>query len=131
MKTSPGVFWRVLLLMILVVCIGCGSRRGSGRYTLGPELVDGGVIFHFYEPEAESVYLVGDFNNWSLRADPMVDENGDGEWTLFYSLSPGVYEYKFVVNAVKWVPDPRNPETVPDGFDGRNSLLRIPQATPH
>ena len=55
----------------------------------------------------------------------MIDENGDGVWTLFLTLPPGVYEYKFIVNHDLWIPDPNNPERVPDGFDGENSVLRM------
>jgi 1,4-alpha-glucan branching enzyme len=84
------------------------------------------VIFRFHDRDAKKVFLVGTFNQWSPRADPMVDKNGDGEWTIFYQLKPGVYEYKFVIDGSTWIPDPQNPLTVPDGFDGRNSLIRVP-----
>ena len=56
----------------------------------------------------------------------MTDKNADGQWTLLYTLPPGVYEYKFVINDKKWIADPRNPHTVPDGFDGVNSVVRVP-----
>lgn len=114
------------LMGAVLMSAGCSSgpkNRGSAG---GPELVDGGVIFRFFDPKAKRVTVVGDFNNWSMRADPMVDKNGDGEWTLFYSLAPGKYEYKFVIDANNWVPDPKNPDTAPDGFDGRNSVVRVP-----
>jgi 1,4-alpha-glucan branching enzyme len=104
-------------------CFG-GARPNAQRG--GPEIVEGGVIFHFYDAKATRVNLVGDFNNWSPRIDAMVDENGDGEWTLYYTLAPGVYQYKFVVNGTQWIPDPRNPERVNDGFGGENSVLRVP-----
>lgn len=120
--------------LVLAACIAAGLQSGCSSSSVppgartGPELVEGGVIFRYYDTEATKVYVVGDFNNWSVRADPMVDKNGDGEWTLFYTLPPGVYEYKFVIDGVNWIPDPRNPNTVPDGFDGRNSVVRIPKA---
>ena len=117
----------LLIGLAVLAAAGCSSgpqNRGTGG---GPELVDGGVIFRFFDDDAKRVHVVGDFNNWSLRADPMVDKNGDGEWTLFYSLPPGTYEYKFVIDGANWVTDPRNQSTAPDGFDGRNSVIRIPQ----
>jgi hypothetical protein len=55
----------------------------------------------------------------------MTDENGDGEWTLFYDLPPGVYEYKFVVDGTHWIADPENPNKISDGFDGENSVLTV------
>jgi len=125
------VFCRsVRLYFVLAACVmlcscGMGSRPPGGG-SGGPELVDGGVIFRYYDRDATKVNVVGDFNNWSPRIDPMTDKNGDGEWTLLYSLAPGEYEYKFVVDGSKWIADPSNPISVPDGFDGRNSVLRIP-----
>lgn len=117
-------------LLFTALVWGCSSGGPRGGHGSSPELVDGGVIFRFYDPEALRVNVVGDFNNWGVNADPLVDKNGDGEWTLFYTLPPGLYQYKFVVDAVKWMPDPRNPETVPDGFEGRNSVVRIPTPAP-
>lgn len=114
-------------LALSITLGGCSPRGAPPGARLGPELVDGGVIFRYYDPEAEKVFVVGDFNNWTVRADPMIDKNGDGQWTLLYTLSPGVYQYKFVVDGVTWIPDPRNTESVPDGFDGVNSVLRIPE----
>jgi 1,4-alpha-glucan branching enzyme len=115
-----------VLLCAMLVC-GCSSGRSGGGHGASPELVDGGVLFRFYDPQATKVYIVGDFNNWSVNADPMIDKNGDGEWTLLYTLPPGEYQYKFVVDGVTWLPDPRNPEAVSDGFDGRNSVVRVPE----
>ena len=115
-----------LTAAVLATLVGCSATGPPPGTPVGPELVDGGVIFRYYDSRAAKVYVVGDFNNWSLRADPLTDTNGDGHWTLLYMLSPGLYEYKFVVDG-KWIPDPQNPNTVPDGFDGVNSVIRIPK----
>jgi 1,4-alpha-glucan branching enzyme len=96
----------------------------------GPELVEGGALFRYRSSDAKKVYVVGDFNDWSPVSDPMADENGDGEWTLFYPLGPGRYAYKFVVDGADWIPDPTNPDSEPDGFNGRNSILTVPAASP-
>jgi len=123
MRTGAGLVFFALAL-IAVSCVG-GARKQSGTGG-GPEIVQGGVIFRYYDPKAQRVNLVGDFNNWSPKVDAMTDENGDGEWTLFYDLKPGVYQYKFVVDGVKWIADPSNPERVSDGFEGQNSVVRVP-----
>jgi 1,4-alpha-glucan branching enzyme len=114
----------IAFLFTSVVLAGCfgGSKGGVGD---GPEIAEDGVIFRYFDRDAARVSLVGDFNNWSPTADPMVDQNGDGEWTLVYNLPPGVYEYKFVVNGTDWIADPENPERVPDGFSGENSVVRV------
>jgi 1,4-alpha-glucan branching enzyme len=120
---------RVLFPAALVILAGCGGPAPPPR-TGGPELVGGGALFRYRNSDAKKVCLVGDFNDWSPETDPMTDENGDGEWTLFYPLSPGRYAYKFVVDGKSWIPDPTNPESEPDGFDGRNSVLVIPATAP-
>jgi 1,4-alpha-glucan branching enzyme len=118
------ITFSMTMLLLLWGCASTSPPTGAGS---SPEIVEGGVIFRFYDPDASRVNVVGDFNNWSVSADPMIDKNGDGEWTLFYTMPPGLYQYKFVVDGVTWVPDPRNPETAPDGFDGRNSVVRVPE----
>lgn len=79
-----------------------------------------GVRFEYYNPDAKQVYLAGEFNEWSTTSLPMRREE-DGTWWIVIKLSPGKYEYKFVVDG-QWVADPDNPVTVgPYG----NSLVRI------
>lgn len=115
----------VLMLALSMDCASTMEERALMKG--GFEVVEGGVIFKYYDPDAAKVYLVGDFNNWTPSIDPMVDENGDGQWTLFYPLGPGRYEYKFVVDGRYWIPDPRNPNKVPDGLDGLNSVIVVPK----
>jgi 1,4-alpha-glucan branching enzyme len=106
--------------------LGCASSPPGSEFKGGPQVLPDGVIFRLYEPDAERVFLVGDFNDWDPTADPMTDENGDGEWTLYLPLPPGRYEYKFVVDGKYWISDPKNPRQVPDGFDGKNSVVFVP-----
>ncbi|HEX5132819.1 MAG TPA: isoamylase early set domain-containing protein [Candidatus Krumholzibacteria bacterium] len=115
----------IWIVMALAALAGCGSPPPP-VHVGGPELVGGGVLFRYRNASAKKVYLVGDFNDWSPTSDPMTDENGDGDWTLFYPLGPGRYAYKFVVDGKSWVFDPTNPESEPDGFDGRNSVITVP-----
>ena len=131
---KPTILLQKLLcfvaLVVLAVSCGCagGGRPGasSGGYSdQGPEITEGGAIFRYFDQDAKKVHLAGDFNNWSPASDPMIDRNGDGEWTLFYPLSPGTYEYKFVVDGVYWIADPKNPNGVSDGFDSRNSVIIV------
>jgi hypothetical protein len=91
----------------------------------GPEPAEGGILFRYKNANAKKVNLVGDFNDWSPTSDPMSDENGDGEFTLFYPLGVGTYAYKFLVDGKNWVSDPGNPSSEPDGFNGRNSIVKV------
>jgi 1,4-alpha-glucan branching enzyme len=109
----------------LLVVLACSSPPPPGSVG-GPEPVGDGALFKYRNSDAKKVYLVGDFNDWSPISDAMTDENGDGNWTLFYPLKPGRYAYKFVVDGRSWIADPTNPDSEADGFDGRNSILTIP-----
>lgn len=113
-----------VLLVSLALVTACGGPPPSTTPG-GPEAVEGGVLFRYKNPDARRVNLVGDFNDWSPAADPMTDENGDGEYTLFYPLGVGTYAYKFLVDGKNWVTDPWNPSSEPDGFNGRNSIVKV------
>jgi 1,4-alpha-glucan branching enzyme len=112
------------------VVAGCGGPPPPRGAVGGPEVLAGGALFKYRNSDAKKVYLVGDFNDWSPLADPMTDENGDGQWSLYFPLSPGSYAYKFVVDGKSWIADPTNPNGEPDGFDGRNSIVVILADTP-
>lgn len=55
------------------------------------------VRFHFEAPDAKSIYLVGDFNNWDPTANPM-RRQADGCWLVQVPLSRGHHEYQFLVD---------------------------------
>jgi cyclomaltodextrinase / maltogenic alpha-amylase / neopullulanase len=80
------------------------------------------VTFVHSAPGAGQVYLAGEFNSWSDSANPM--QQADGVWTVTLQMDPGEYLYKFVVDG-NWKEDPGNPQTVDDGFGGKNSLLVV------
>lgn len=71
--------------------------------------------------EASKVYVAGSFNNWKPDALPM--RKTLSGWELSLYIAEGTHTYKFVVDG-KWMPDPNNPETVPDGTGGWNTVLR-------
>ena len=46
----------------------------------------------------------------------------DGAWTGTHAFTAGTYQYKFIVDGTQWIADPDNPNSVDDGFGGKNSL---------
>lgn len=82
-----------------------------------------------YEPEnPEEVFKVtvaGSFNNWNKDANPMTYDKKEGVWKTVLCLAPGKYQYKFVINDTKWIPDPNAKEFVPDGYGGKNSVIVV------
>jgi 1,4-alpha-glucan branching enzyme len=57
-------------------------------------------------PSATSVALAGSFNGWQTY-DLLMHKTAQG-WELPYTLGPGNYEYRFLVDG-KWIDDPANP----------------------
>ena len=77
------------------------------------------------EQTASSVWLTGDFVQWA--ADPSHGAIAfvlgvDGAWTGNYDFAAGSYQYKFIVDGTQWIADPTDPDSVPDGFGGTNSV---------
>jgi alpha-amylase/alpha-mannosidase (GH57 family) len=88
-----------------------------------PVAVKGGIRFTFEAPDANEVYVAGEFNGWSPTADLMT-KGDDGIWRIILPVGPGRYEYKFVVDG-NWQEDPQNPDSVPDPYGGSNSVLNV------
>lgn len=72
-----------------------------------------------------SVAVVGDFNDWDPDKHLLQDDNGDGVWTASLKLEPGRYEYMFILDGQKWVPDPEAYRYVRDGFGNKNAVIEI------
>ena len=85
----------------------------AGSACAGLSRVDGGIEFTYDDTNAGSVSLAGDFNNWNMNAEPLIQDE-DGVWRVVVELGPGEYEYKFVVNGTEWIADPDNPRVVGD-----------------
>lgn len=80
------------------------------------------VAFALTAPEASDVRLVGDFNNWDQSADPLTKEK-KGLWRTTLNLSPGTYEYKFLVDG-NWWTDPEQ-DKVWNPFGSENSVITV------
>jgi len=70
-----------------------------GRQTLKP------TNFMIVAPQAQSVSLVGDFNNWNPAAHPM-KQMPDKAWFLTVELKHGHHRYAFLVDGTLTL-DPR------------------------
>ena len=80
--------------------------------------------FSMNAPEAKGVYVVGDFNNWTVNDDSKCLSVGRGEWQRRLALTPGRYHYRFVIDG-KWTNDPTNQQAEPNPFGGVDSILEI------
>lgn len=82
------------------------------------------VRFVLSAPDARQVAVAGTFNQWDAGATPLVRTGSAGIWTATITLPAGHHQYAFVVDGVRWVPDPAAP-AVDDGFGRRNSVLAL------
>jgi hypothetical protein len=80
--------------------------------------------FVLVAPNAQSVALVGDFNDWNLSTTSLARQAGDGIWWVTVKLPPGRYRYAFVVNGTTWQSDPNAPGSE-DEFGRPNSVVTI------
>jgi len=81
------------------------------------------VQFNLFAPEAERVFLAGDFNNWDVDNLPMKKAN-KGAWETSFALPPGRHEYRFWVDGV-WYDDPNAHERVENPFGSQNCVRLI------
>ncbi len=100
-----------------------------GMLRKGPETVAGSgpipVQFVLVAPEARSVAVVGDFNNWGLGDTALVAENHNGVWSVSAPVPAGVHRYAFLVNGKQWVADPTAPRAAGDDFGQPSSALVV------
>ena len=73
--------------------------------------------------DARSVFLAGDFNNWSPGSFPMKKEGGS--WVFSVHLSPGKHLYKFVIDGKEWIRDPGNGQWEENEFGTGNSVIWV------
>ena len=83
------------------------------------------VQFVLVAPEARSVAVVGDFNNWGLGDTALVAENHNGVWSVSAPVPAGVHRYAFLVNGRQWVADPTAPRAADDDFGQPSSALVV------
>ncbi len=81
------------------------------------------VGFSLSAPEAQNVLLVGDFNGWEAQPYPLKKDK-KGNWKLQIELTPGHYEYRFLVDG-EWRNDPKCTSFVPNPYGSENCVLTL------
>lgn len=82
------------------------------------------ATFSLYAPQARSVEVIGDFNQWQSGATKLTGPDAKGMWRVKLSL-PAVLnriEYVYWVDNAHRRIDPAQP-VVQDGFAGKNNVL--------
>jgi 1,4-alpha-glucan branching enzyme len=76
--------------------------------------------------KAQSVHLVGEFNNWNPAATPMKRGKG-GAFRATMELKPGrEYQFRYLVNEKHWYNDRHADAYVPNDVGGENCVVVTP-----
>ena len=93
---------------------------------LGVSGGDGVTTFRVWAPNASSVAVIGDFNNWKAMAgDHLVKDDATGIWSLTMKRSRPKGGYQYLINGTLARRDPYARAVTPDG---RNGLFYDPAA---
>lgn len=85
--------------------------------------------FVLVAPAAQSVSVVGDFNNWGLGDSALVATNNQGVWSVTARVPAGVHRYAFVVNGKQWMADPNALGSSGDDFGMPSSALVVEESS--
>lgn len=82
----------------------------------------------FYLPsqaEANTVHLVGDFNDWDETANPM-KERKDGTFYTAVTLEAGKeYQFRYLINNERWENDWDADDYLPNDLGIENSVVSV------
>ncbi len=81
------------------------------------------IHLEYFDPAAGSVWIAGTFNDWHPKTTEMIALE-PGRWVKEFTLPPGEYEYRLVVDGV-WKEDPGCPDSMPNPYGAHNSLLHV------
>ena len=81
------------------------------------------INFEIIAPEADTVFLVGDFNDWNLSTHPC-KRNAKGIWKTSIKLGPGRYEYRFFIDG-EWRNDPNSGPFASNPFGSDNCVINL------
>ena len=75
---------------------------------------------------AESANVVGDFNNWSITANPM-KRRKNGQFALSIDLpANSEYQFRYLMDGNKWETDQKADAVVPAPFaDQYNAVVKV------
>ncbi len=83
------------------------------------------VVFSLHVQDAKKVALIGSFNDWQKQGVQLQPSGGEGWWTVSLPLKQGRYEYAFVIDGTRVVPDPDSLLYKEDGFGNLNSVIIV------
>jgi len=113
----------VAVLTICGLFLGTFLWRNGSHSSMQVPMVE--VRFELFAPQAKSVELLGNFNNWKTGTLQLVGPDPTGHWLTTVYLTEGRHEYLFLVDGKYWMADPKAIVSRPDGFGKMNSVLEV------
>jgi hypothetical protein len=81
------------------------------------------VRFGYFHPDATEVFVVGSFNGWNTRSNPL-RRDALGDWSVELALPPGEHRYRLMVDG-DWRDDPCAPQTAMNPFGGFDAVVVV------
>jgi 5'-AMP-activated protein kinase regulatory beta subunit len=81
------------------------------------------VVFTLTAPEAQTVVIAGDFTGWEQKPVALKKQK-NGPWKATVSLTPGTYEYRFLVDGL-WQDDPTCQTLRPNSYGSHNCVCIV------
>jgi hypothetical protein len=114
--------------IVAIATVGVLRSRPSAEHVVVTGSVEP-VMFVHVAPNAKSVSVVGDFNNWGLDGSALQATNLNGVWSVTARIPAGVHRYAFVLDGKQWVADPTAPRSSSDDFGMPSSALVVEDST--
>ena len=99
------------------------TSKGATKCCAGTGACDKTLDFKYYAPQAKTVELGGDFNNWKADKNPL-KKDATGNWTTSLKLKAGRYQYRYLVDGV-WQNAQEPVECVPNAFGSWNCVVEV------
>lgn len=143
---------RTCLVVVLLAVVGChppgwgkdddptvdGATTTDAAASDGTAAIDGGDLdaaascVRTFRLEgfgtATTAVVTGDFVGWvgtAAEGAVAMTLGADQAWTAERTFAAGTYQYRFNVDGT-WMTDPANPNQVPNGLGGFNSVVSCP-----
>lgn len=79
-------------------------------------------VFRIRCNEAATLFLAGDFNDWSVTATPM-QQVSPGTWEVRLRLPEGEHHFRYVTDTGRWLTDFSAPNVVANPYGGWDSVV--------
>lgn len=132
-RLRPALALPVAAALVLALTFTLAGRLSPQHApaVAGPSAGPAVAEFVLNMPEADTVAVIGTFNQWSPTGYEMRWDKRRGLWVLAVPLERGRHKYGFLVDGEYVVPDPRALFHQEDGFGNANSVLIIPNGRHH